>query len=68
MSAADSFVERIVASLLPLGPVHARRMFGGWGMFHEGTMFAIVASGRLYLKVDGETEARFTAAGLAPFT
>jgi DNA transformation protein len=43
-------------------------MFGSWGIFHEGTMFAIVASGRLYLKADGETEARFTAAGLAPFT
>ncbi len=68
MSAADPFVERIVASLLPLGHVHARRMFGGWGIFHEATRFAIVASGRLYLKADGETEARFTAAGLEPFT
>lgn len=68
MSAADPFVERIVASLLPLGHVQARRMFGGWGIFHEATMFAIVAGGRLYLKADGKTEARFTSAGLAPFT
>jgi DNA transformation protein len=43
-------------------------MFGGWGIFHEATMFAIVASERLYLKADDQTEARFTAAGLAPFT
>ncbi len=43
-------------------------MFGGWGLFLDGIMFALVADGRLYLKVDGETEAQFADAGAEPFT
>ncbi|MEM7224612.1 MAG: TfoX/Sxy family protein [Pseudomonadota bacterium] len=61
-------VQELVARLLPLGPVEARRMFGGWGIFHEDLMFALVANGTLYLKVDAETEARFADAGSEPFT
>ena len=59
--------QRIEAALLPLGPVRAKRMFGGHGVFLEGLMFALIADDRLYLKVDGETKALFAAAGAEPF-
>lgn len=68
MTAGSDFVDRVLGLLLPLGPVRARRMFGGWGVYHEDVMFALIAADRLYLKVDGETDARFAAAGGAPFT
>lgn len=68
MTAARDFVDRVLGLLLPLGPVRARRMFGGWGVYHEDVMFALIAADRLYLKVDGETDARFAAAGSAPFS
>ncbi len=43
-------------------------MFGGWGLYLDDVMFGLIAAERLYLKVDRETEARFAAAGSAPFT
>ncbi|MFQ5776301.1 MAG: TfoX/Sxy family protein [Kiloniellaceae bacterium] len=67
MTAGQAFADQVVARLLPLGPVRARRMFGGWGIFLDDVMFALIASERLYLKVDGQTEARFAAVGAEPF-
>lgn len=67
-AAGAALAERVVGWLLPLGPVRARRMFGGWGVFHEDLMFALIADARLFLKVDGETDGRFAAAGCASFT
>jgi DNA transformation protein len=50
------------------GPIRARRMFGGWGIYHDGLMFGLYAAGRLYLKTDAHNVAQFEAAGSAPFT
>lgn len=60
-------VERCLALLLPLGPLAARRMFGGWGLFLDGVMIALVARGQLYFKTDGQSKARFAEAGAEPF-
>lgn len=62
----------LVAHLLELmqviGPVSARRMFGGHGLFIDGLMFALVADATLYFKVDCQTRIRYTDQGLEPFT
>ncbi len=50
-----------------LGPVVARPMFGGHGVFLDGLMFALVAEGGLYFKADAEARTFFAAAGGAPF-
>jgi DNA transformation protein len=68
VSGRSEFVERALARLLPMGPVRARAMFGGWGLFLDDVMFALIAGERLYFKVDAETEARFAAAGAQAFT
>jgi len=66
---ADSeFVRYVVESLRPLGPVSARRMFGGYGIYLDGLMFALVAADQLYLKVDAGNRAAYEAFGLQPFT
>ena len=49
------------------GPVQARAMFGGWGLYHEGTFFALIAEEALYLKADEESRRDFEALGLEPF-
>ena len=49
------------------GPVDARRMFGGYGIYRAGLMFGLVADDVLYLKADRESEARFTDRGLEAF-
>lgn len=68
MSAPAALADRVAGWLLPLGPVEARRMFGGWGLFLDDVMFALVSDDRLYLKVDAESEGRFVAAGCDAFT
>jgi len=42
-------------------------MFGGWGLYHRGAFFALIAQDALYLKVDDESRADFEAEGLNPF-
>ena len=66
--ARSAFVDGVLGSLLPLGPIRARAMFGGWGLFLDDAMFGLIAGERLYFKVDAETEPRFAAAGAEAFT
>lgn len=42
-------------------------MFGGHGVYHAGVMFALLADGQLYLKVDDESRGAFEGVGLSPF-
>lgn len=42
-------------------------MFGGVGIYAKDVMFALVAYGEMYLKVDEETKPVFESAGSAPF-
>ena len=62
------YIASYQAMLMPLGPVAPRRMFGGWGIFLDGIMFALVADGDLYLKADAENEATFRQAKAKQFT
>ena len=64
MPKRSEFVEHVVESLRGLGTVEARSMFGGWGIYHEGLFFALVADDVLYLKADDENCAEFDARGL----
>ena len=63
----SAFADFVLEVLGPWRPVTARRMFGGHGVYHAGVMFALVADGTLYLKVDDESRGDFEAAGLSPF-
>lgn len=43
-------------------------MFGGWGLYHQGTFFALIAEDTLYFKSDEANRGEFDARCLAPFT
>jgi DNA transformation protein and related proteins len=49
------------------GPIAVRRMFGGYGVYHDGLMFALVADDILYLKADSENVADFAERKLGRF-
>ena len=51
-----------------IGPVYAKSMFGGHGIFLDGLMFGLIARGTLYLKTDKALENELEARGLAAFT
>jgi DNA transformation protein len=60
--------EHIREIFSAFGPVSVRRMFGGAGIYADGVMFALVADGVIYLKVDAQNEPDFEREKLAPFT
>jgi DNA transformation protein len=62
------FVSYVVDLMQSVGPVHAKGMFGGHGIYLEGLMFGLIADSVLYLKADKETENEFKDRGLEAFT
>ena len=67
MAKPTAFVEHVVEFMTPFGLVEPKSMFGGWGLYHQGLFFALVAEDMLYLKTDGENAPQFDAANLPPF-
>ncbi|BAV99030.1 hypothetical protein bcgnr5379_62700 [Bacillus cereus] len=63
--------EDLIAHLHDLsagfGALDARRMFGGHGVYRDGTMIGLLSDETLYLKTDEQTLSRFQAAGCQPF-
>jgi DNA transformation protein len=68
MPSTKPFRDRVLGLLLPFGPVQARGMFGGFGLYLDGTMFALIANDSLYVKFDDSNRALFAEAGGHPFT
>ena len=68
MPAAQELATHIVDLLDSFGPCEARRMFGGFGIFHQGLMFALIADGSLYLKADDKTRELFLTEGSEAFS
>ncbi len=68
MTTTPGFLEYLCDQLADLGPVRARRMFGGAGLYLGDVMFGLVADDVLYLKADEKTKHTFEEEGLEPFT
>ncbi len=67
MAAKREFLDHVIETMRDLGAVTGKPMFGGWGLYHEGLFFALIAEDTLYLKTDDENRAEFEAASLQPF-
>lgn len=65
--ARNEFVDYVVELMAGWSAVSARRMFGGFGLYREGVMFALIADDELFFKVDSESVGRFERAGSHPF-
>lgn len=68
MSKRTEFVNFVIEQLAPLGAVRAKAMFGGFGVYLDDPMFAIIVDDSLYFKADAATREKFAALGLRPFT
>ena len=64
----QEFVQHVIDLMQLFGPAHAKSMFGGYGIYLDGIMFALIADRTLYLKADQSTITEFSAQGLEPFT
>jgi DNA transformation protein len=62
-----SYKTYVLEQLRALGPIVARPMFGGIGLYRDGMFFGLMADDSLYLKVDDSNRAEFEQAGAEPF-
>lgn len=62
------FTDYVLEQLELFGGVTARRMFGGQGLFKGGLMFALIADGELFFKVDDSNRPDFETIKSQPFT
>ena len=59
-----TFAEELTEELGSLGDLSWKKMFGGAGVFIDGSMFALIdPDAQLHLKVDETNRAQFEAAG-----
>ncbi|HEX4938119.1 MAG TPA: TfoX/Sxy family protein [Candidatus Kapabacteria bacterium] len=64
----DEFVRFVIEQMgRDLRP-RVRRMFGGYGLYRDDLMFAIIIQDKLYLKTDDVNRREFEEKGLLPFT
>lgn len=61
MAANDDLLEILREALSRRGTVSGRRMFGGVGVYFDGTFFAIIDDGVIYFRTSEETRAHFLA-------
>lgn len=66
MTMSPEFRDYVLDMLRPLGPVAARPMFGGGGLYLDGLMFALVFDDVLFLKADDESKGAFEDRGMEP--
>lgn len=66
--AKDDYADFIVESLSGIGDIRSRAMFGGYGIFHQGLMFALISDGILYFKVDDSNRDGYEKAGSRKFS
>ena len=67
MAVTPSYRTFVLEQLQVAGPVTAKAMFGGVGLYCQGLFFALIADDTLYLKVDDTTRPEFERVGSRPF-
>ena len=67
-SRKQAFAQFVVELMAGFAPVQAKPMFGGFGIYLDGLMFALIAQDQLYFKADEQSVPSFERRGLGPFT
>lgn len=67
MSGNNDYLIYILDQLRGVGPISARRLFSGSGIYYRGKMFALINGDMLYLKADDSNRADHEAAGMCKF-
>jgi DNA transformation protein len=67
MAVSEDFLNFVLDQFSSWGGVTARKMFGGAGLYRDGSMFGLIADDVAYLKVDESNREQFIQAGSGPF-
>ena len=67
MTVTNHFLLHAVESMSHVAPVSFRRIFNGYGIYHQGVQFAIVINDRLYFRADDYSRSLYIAKHMTPF-
>ena len=67
MAVSDSYLTFVLEQLDDVPRVATKRMFGGVGIYSDGTFFAVIDNDTLFFKVDAVLAVRYRAKGMPPF-
>jgi len=67
MKASTEYLNFVLEKLSPIGDIKSHAMFGGFGIFHEGLMFALISEDILYFKVNETNRDIYESAQSKPF-
>jgi DNA transformation protein len=62
------FLEYILDLLSQFGSFTSRAMFGGYGIYKDGIIIAVIVEDELYFKGDKETQEYYESFGSEPFS
>jgi DNA transformation protein and related proteins len=63
----SAFADFVLEQMADVPDVAKRALFGGYGIYRGGLMFALIANEQLYFKADEILALEFTELGLPPF-
>lgn len=67
-SEKERFLEYVLSEVLSdIDGISSRAMFGGYGIYKDGVIFAIIADEQLYFKVDESNRSDYERYGSKPF-
>lgn len=64
----SGFVDYILDILSDYGNIKSRKMFGGYGIYKDKTIFAIIIDDEIYFKADKILAEEYKSYGSHPFT
>lgn len=62
-----SFLQQAVEFFASFGEIKSRSMFGGFGIFCDDAMFALVVNDELHLRAANQNEEEFKSLGMQPY-
>ncbi|MEP7151718.1 MAG: TfoX/Sxy family protein [Nitrospira sp.] len=64
---SDSFKDFVLDQLSAMSELTGKAMFGGYGLYHRGSFFAIIHKSRLFFKTHDLTQPLYRSRGMQPF-
>ncbi len=68
MAKLSPYAEYVIDLLHSYGDITAKSMFGGYGIYKDGVIVAIIVDDELYFKVDKTNQPQYESHDSEPFT
>jgi DNA transformation protein len=67
MGGKDDYLRWVLEQLSEAGGISSRRMFGAFGLYHNGVFFGIISGDTLFFKVSDASRADYESRRMARF-